>query len=206
MIQFERGKGVTGENCLRFQRLQAECAVVMAQAREPLRDTILQAQIFVEAGNFRDSFGSRTRAGQPRRDAIVSELGAVVNLRPVKFRRDARTVFLENHVRHDGEAVLILVQRRQVGGERLRQHGENRGGGVNGSGVARRMAVERRTFAHQGVHVRDGDENSHLPASERFGDGKLVEVAGVVVVNGSPQQVTQITDIVCRLGRFDDGG
>jgi hypothetical protein len=104
-------------------------------------------------------------------------------------------------VRHDGDAILILVQGCQVGGQLFRQHGENCGGRVNGSRVARRVGVKRRAFAHQSVHIRDGHQDSNLPTRKRFGNGELVEVARVVVVNGSPKQVAQIADIVRRFGR-----
>ena len=58
---------------------------------------------------------------------------------------------------------------------------------------------------NQSVHVSDCHENPDLPAVERSGNRKLVQVAGVVVVNGRPKQVTLITNVIRRLGRFGNG-
>ena len=68
----------------------------------------------------------------------------------------------------------------------------------------RRVGVERRIFPHQGVHIGDRHQNSDLPVRERFGDRELIQVAGIVVVNGRPEPVTQVTQGGC-LGRSDDG-
>ena len=38
----------------------------------------------------------------------------------------------------------------------------------------------------------DGDQAAHLAAAEVFGDGELVEIARVVVVDGAPQQVAHV--------------
>ena len=50
----------------------------------------------------------------------------------------------------------------------------------------RGMAVDRGPFPHQRVHVCDRHEDSDPAAREGLGDRELVEVAGVVVVDGRP--------------------
>jgi hypothetical protein len=67
------------------------------------------------------------------------------------------------------------------------------------------MAVDRRPFSHQCVHVRDCHEDSEPPALERLGDRELVEVAGVVVVDGRPQLIAHVAHVVGRTGRPADG-
>ena len=68
------------------------------------------------------------------------------------------------------------------------------------------MAVERRTFLHEGVHIGNRHENSDLSASKRFGNGELVQVTGLVVVNGCPQQIAQVAHLAGHFGRPVDGG
>ena len=67
------------------------------------------------------------------------------------------------------------------------------------------MAVERGAFMHQGVHIGHRHEDSDLPAGERFGDGELVKIEGVVVVNRRPKPVTQVAHRISRPGRSADG-
>ena len=69
LIQFQRGQRVTGKNRLRLERLQTERTVVMAQARELLRDAILQTEVLVQSWDLRNSARSRGGASQPRGDA-----------------------------------------------------------------------------------------------------------------------------------------
>ena len=61
------------------------------------------------------------------------------------------------------------------------------------------------SFPHQCVHVRDRHEDSDPPARERLGDRELVEVAGVVVVDGRPEPIAQVAHVVGRTGRPADG-
>jgi len=76
---------------------------------------------------------------------------------------------------------------------------------VDGGCVMRCMAVDRRVLPHQRVHVRDRHEDSGPLARERLGDRELVEVAGVVVVDGRPEPIAQVADVVGRTGRPADG-
>ena len=45
---------------------------------------------------------------------------------------------------------------------------------------------------HQCIHIRHGDQDSDTAIGERLGHGELIEVAGVVVVNGRPEAVAQV--------------
>jgi hypothetical protein len=63
------------------------------------------------------------------------------------------------------------------------------GGGVPGTGLVPGVSVDGRTVLDDGIHVGHGDEDLHLVARQGLRNGKLVQVAGVVVVDGSPQEV-----------------
>jgi hypothetical protein len=67
------------------------------------------------------------------------------------------------------------------------------------------MTVDRRVLPHQRVHIRDRNENSDPPAGERLGDRDLVEVAGVVIVDGRPEPLPQVAQVAGRIGRPVDG-
>ena len=50
------------------------------------------------------------------------------------------------------------------------------------------------------IHVGHGNEDLHLVAGHGLRHGKLVQVAGVVVVDGSPQEVPEVTNLTSVRG------
>ena len=65
-----------------------------------------------------------------------------------------------------------------------------------------RMIVDGRAFLDERVHVCNGDQHLDIAARQSLGNRELVEVQGVVIVDGAPQELTQIADrIGARLGR-----
>ena len=51
------------------------------------------------------------------------------------------------------------------------------------------------------VRAREAAKKDQLRARHRLGNGKLVQVTGVVIVNGSPQELPEVTDLTtvhCR--------
>ena len=68
----------------------------------------------------------------------------------------------------------------------------------------RRMAINRGVLPDQCVHIGDSYENSNSTGLKWLGDGDLVEVDGVIVVNGCPEPVTQVAHAVGCTGWFLD--
>src|SRR5207245_11058957 len=64
---------------------------------------------------------------------------------------------------------------------------------VDGGGVRARVRVGRRPLRHAGVHVRDGHKHPR-GAARVHGDGELVEVARVVVVDRAPEQIARVAN------------
>ena len=58
-----------------------------------------------------------------------------------------------------------------------------------------RVPVNRRTALHGRIDVGHGHEHLDLVARHRLGDGKLVKVAGIIVVDGSPEKPPQVADL-----------
>ena len=63
------------------------------------------------------------------------------------------------------------------------------------------VLVDRRTALDDRIHVGHGHQYLDLVAGHRLGNGKLVQVTGVVVVDGSPQQAPEVADLAVAAGR-----
>ena len=74
------------------------------------------------------------------------------------------------------------------------------GNRVDRGGVLPRMIVQRRSLFDHRVNVGNGHQNLDRPIGQRFGNGKLVQIARIVVVDGAPEQVPKIAGraIRCR--------
>jgi hypothetical protein len=116
----------------------------------------------------------------------------IVDLCPVNLRALHAAGGADDHVHHDGQAILTGVQRGEVGRELLGQHREDFGRRIDRGGVLTRVRVDGGAGCHQCVHVRDGHADSDRVAGEGVGDRQLIQITGVVVVEGRPRQVPQV--------------
>jgi hypothetical protein len=99
-----------------------------------------------------------------------------------------------SHFHDYREAVLVWIQRRQIGGELFRQHRKNPGRRVHRGRVVTGVRVDGRAVFHERVHIGDGHSNRDGIGGQGVGDRELVQIAGVVVVDGRPQQTREITN------------
>ena len=63
------------------------------------------------------------------------------------------------------------------------------------------MIVKRRSLLDDRVNVGDGDQDLCCPVGQGFGNGKLIQITRIIVVNGAPEKVPEITRcplISCR--------
>ncbi len=63
------------------------------------------------------------------------------------------------------------------------------------------VQIDRRQAGDDRIHVGDGHEDFDLVAGQGLGDRQLVEVLGVIVIDGGPEQVSQVARGV--VGRGD---
>jgi hypothetical protein len=84
-IRLQIREDVSVENYFRLDRLKAERAVLVPEIHKPLRDTILNAEVFVEARDLDHPSWRRFLTVQPGRDASVSQFPMVPDARPVEF-------------------------------------------------------------------------------------------------------------------------
>ena len=179
----------------RFDRLQRQRAHLMPLLLQRLRRQVLLAQVRLESVDVRDLRRHRALSFEPRADAWIRQLGAIAHDRFVHVRCTQRPVLVDDVLDDDRVAILVLVQRRQVGGEALGQHRKNLRAGVNRGGVVRGVLIHRRVARDERVHVGDGDKHLRLAVGRGLGDRQLIEVARVVIVDGAPQQLPQVQDI-----------
>jgi hypothetical protein len=111
-----------------------------------------------------------------------------------------------HHFHHDGRAIFVGIQRRQIRGQPLGQHREDFGGGVNRGRVALRMLIQRRARGNQRVDVGDRHQDFGPAVWQFLGHGQLVEIARVVVVDRAPEQRALIPPTTGAVIRCVDGG
>ena len=65
------------------------------------------------------------------------------------------------------------------------------------------VSVNRRAALDDRIDVGHGNQDLDFVSGHRLGDGKLVQVARVVVVDGSPEQVSEVANLfpvdACRV-------
>ena len=113
---------------------------------------------------------------------------------PVDLGVQHRSICADHHVHHDGEALLTGVQRGEVGRELFGQHREDFGRRVHRSGVVTRVRVDGGAGLHQCVHVRDGHADSDRVSGKGIRDRQLIQIAGVIVVDGRPHNIRQVAN------------
>jgi hypothetical protein len=87
----------------------------------------------------------------------------------------------------------MQVERGKIRGEFLGQHRKRLGNRVDRGGVLPRMIVKRRSLFDDRVNVGNGDQDLGGPVGHGFGNGKLVQIARIIVVDGAPEKVPEIT-------------
>ena len=57
------------------------------------------------------------------------------------------------------------------------------------------MLIDRGLLRNESIHVRDADHNFDVAIRKALGDLDLIEVARGIVVDGRPQQISQVADV-----------
>ena len=159
-----------------------------------LGHAVLGAQLGIQARHLGRRCGQRARTFKPGGQRVIGQLGLVAHPCPVNGRSGQAGIGVEHHFGHHRQPVLVCVERSQVGRQALWQHGENTRTGVDRRSVVARMGVDGAALLDQQVHVGNGHQNLHRAARQHFAHAKLVQVARIVVVDGTPQQCRQVAD------------
>ena len=93
-----------------FNGFQAERPMDMPEILHPLGCPILKAQILIQSIHCRDGLRRAAAPIQPGRHTVISELGMIADPRPVDIRILKRSVRVDHHFNHNGQAILIEIQ------------------------------------------------------------------------------------------------
>jgi hypothetical protein len=176
----------------RLDGLQVEGAVLVPERPELLRHRVLEPQVGVQAGDRGNRFRHRPVALQPGRDVVVGKLCVVVDEGLVEVGAIEGAVLPDRHLDRDRRPILLVGERREVGGKPFGQHGKGLGRRVDRGRVGLRVSVDGRPLGHQSVHVRDRHQHPDRAVRQRLRHGELVKVERLVVVDRGPAQVTQV--------------
>ena len=158
----------------------------MPETLHTLRGSVLQAQVLGQSIHGGDRLGLGPLPLQPGGDAVIGELRVTADTRPIDVGGLDRAIAGQYHLDDDGEALLVCIERREVGGKLLGEHGEDLGGRVDRGRVVAGVVVDGRPFFDQRFHVGHGNQDLHLVIGQRLGNGELIQVKRVIVVDGSP--------------------
>ena len=65
-----------------------------------------------------------------------------------------------------------------------------------------RVIVQSRSLFDDGVNVGDGHHNPGSPIGQSVGNGKLIQVPRIIIVDGAPEKVAEITRGAIRCSRW----
>ena len=183
------------EHGTRLKGFQVQRARGMPALAHALGHGVLRAQLRLHAGHGARGLGQVTRSLDPRGHGVVGQLGLVAHPGTVHRRVGDDTCAIDHHLGHGGKALLVGVERGQVGGQALGQHRKHARRGVNRGGVGVRMPINGRAFFDQRIH---GHPDLHRTPFQRLASRELVQVARVIVVNRTPRQCREIEDARVR--------
>ena len=174
----------------RRSRARARRAAWRTRA-QALRHRVLHAQLLVHARGAREPArarrpGLRARPTTLRRRRAWPGCGRAPDRASTAVTEPSAAI---DHLDDDGEPILVVVERGQVGRQPLRQHREDLGRrGVDRRRVGPGVRVDRRALLDQRVDVGDRDQDLDAAACERLARRELVEVERIVVVDRAPEQ------------------
>ena len=170
----------------RLDGAESQCALLMPQALERLCRAVLDAQLLLHAAHPCDARGRRPRAEEPRGNAVIGEFGAIAHQRAVNVGCRNSAIGRDGHFDDDAEALLVLRERCEVGRQPLGKHRKDLSGRVDAGGIGTGVRVDRGAGSHRHVDIGDRHQDLDRPVARRLGNGQLIEVARVIVVDRAP--------------------
>ena len=210
------GEGLEGLNFavdddrVGFDAVEVKGAHGGALGAEALGGGILQAELGGK-GWIAEEFRLGAGVGpwivfKPGADGGVGELGLVADEGGVNGGCGEQACGGDGELNDEGAAVLLVVEAGEVCGKLDGEHGEVVDGGVDGLGLGLGGEVEGGALGDDGGYVGDADKDADgafggLPGVCDLGILNLIEVAGGVVVDGRPEEGTE----VFQAGRWRGG-
>ncbi len=194
LLHFEATDCIAIEYWPRLNRLEGQRSLSVPECRHVLCYLVLQAQVPVKSSCGAD----RPRGGavpvQPCGHAVVGELRAIADARPEDIGALKRAVGAQCHLNDDGQPLFPGIQGGEVGGQLLGKHGEDLGRRVDRSRVVPRVPIDGRSIPDEGIHISHCDEDPAPASWHGLSNGELIQIAGVVVVDRGPQEISEIAN------------
>jgi hypothetical protein len=105
------------------------------------------------------------------------------------------------HVAHERKTLDVRHERAQMIRQMLGQHRQHAVRKVHGGRARAGFRIEARAHAHVVAHVGDGNHQPPPPAAQPFGIHRIVEVPGVLPIDGHERQIAQILAALPVLGQ-----
>ena len=167
---------------------KGEGAAAAAGGAQGVGGLVLELELRLDFGGVR---GRGAGVFQPRADVAIGELGTVADAGAEDGGLGELAIGRHDEFDDHGGALFALDQGSQIEGEALRQHGKGVDAGVDGGGFVGGVAIDGRALGDGGIDVGHADAHANA-AVGAFGPLDLVEVAGIVVVDGRPGQGSEI--------------
>ncbi|MCY1418457.1 hypothetical protein D9M71_340180 [compost metagenome] len=207
-----RDLAIGAEDNARLLRLEIDRTTHVAGTQQHLVQRIERLQMRHYA---RQLLGQALGLDAVRRLQVLADLG----IGEPRMRVDHRLVELvaghlaglgQVHLADHGQAIHLRVQRAETIGEDFRQHRDDPLGEVHRVAAFGRFLIQRRTDLDVVGDVGDGHVQFPATALARLGIDRVVEVAGVLAVDGDEGQGAQVDALLfvlfhhlrLELGRF----
>ncbi|MNC22364.1 hypothetical protein D3C75_703630 [compost metagenome] len=132
-------------------------------------------------------------------DLGVGQARMGVDHRLVELVAGQLAALRHGHLADHGQAIDQRIQRAQAVGQLLGQHRDHPLGEIHRVAALDRLLVQRRTDLHVVRYVGDGDEQPPAGALDRLGIHRVIEVAGILAIDGDEGQLAQIDALVLVL-------
>src|SRR5690606_6634269 len=90
------------------------------------------------------------------------------------------------------QPILALLKTAQTAGQFVGQHRNDGADEVGGIAAALGFLVEGRIWLHIGADIRDVDADANVAVLQRLHRKRIVEILGVVWIDGEGEHVAQI--------------
>jgi len=180
-------------------RLQFERAAAAACLGQDLIQVVQVIQVGRQVGQALRALAARHRERLP--DLGVGEARMRMHHRRVELVSRDLPLGVDHHVGHHHQAVDVRVQRAQAVAELLRQHRDHAPREVHRGRAALRLSVDDAARLDVVADIGDGHQQAPLapPRVHRLGVHSIVEVAGVLAIDGDQRHVAQV-DPVGQIG------
>ena len=172
-----------------FGRFEFDGAPRLARLRQHLVQLMQALHLRQQRTDLRDGIGIVLAHRLPHLG--IGETGVRMHHRFIELRPADFAIETDLHVADEAQTVELRIQRADAIRQRFRQHRHDESREIHRSRAFLRFVVERRARTHVMRHIGNRDDQPEtVPA--RFAPHRIVEILGVLAVDGHQRQLAQI--------------